>query len=83
MRDWFLIGVFIGMIVGIIASNVPWGDSNGFHGIGWPFAYVIWDRGRDYVNFLAYIWNALSFASGLGVFAVILRSMVVSFREKS
>lgn len=40
---------------------IPWGNPEGFHGVGEPIPQVIWDDGKDYPNILAPFENVLLF----------------------
>jgi hypothetical protein len=51
----FLVSSFLG----IVGSWIPWGDKAGFHGTGQPVPVVIWDQGKDYLNFAGEIENPL------------------------
>ncbi len=44
-----VLGIWLGVsfVTGMWLTKVPWGNSDGFHGTGFPFAQVYWDRGRE------------------------------------
>ena len=65
-----------GLIAGVIGLAIPWGNPDGFHGTGIPFASVYWDKPHgtmiDYPNPLAFILNpALGGIVGFCVWLVI------------
>lgn len=62
-----LAGILVLAASGVAASFIPWGQEDGFHGTGFPFFIVAWDRSKDtglfldYPNPLGYILNPLLF----------------------
>ncbi|MEP2775847.1 MAG: hypothetical protein ABJQ93_07880 [Luteolibacter sp.] len=46
--------------LGVGLTFVPWGDPGGFHGVGFPFAKVYWDDGRDFPNPFAIFMNSVA-----------------------
>ena len=62
-----VIWAFIAIILGIAATQISWGDPNGFHGTGIPFAAVYWDyiddadRPIDFPNPYAPVLNCATF----------------------
>ena len=74
-----VLGIWLGvsLVAGMYLTQVPWGKSDGFHGTGFPFAQVYWDRrpetGQmvDYPNVLAPMLNvAAVFIAGTAVILV-------------
>jgi len=67
LRNLLVIWAFISIVLGVAATQIPWGDPDGFHGTGFPFASVYWDyvgdadRPIDYPNPYAPILNAATF----------------------
>ena len=67
LRNLLVIWAFVSLIAGIAATQIPWGDPDGFHGVGVPFASVYWDyigdaaHPVDYPNPFAPILNSATF----------------------
>jgi hypothetical protein len=67
LRNLFLIWAPFSIVMGVGFTTIPWGNPNGFHGIGFPFASVYWDSidrpGKlvDYPNPYAPILNSAAF----------------------
>lgn len=67
LRNLLVIWAFTSIVLGVAATQIPWGDPNGFHGTGFPFASVYWDYVGDadrpigYPNPYAPILNAATF----------------------
>jgi len=63
-------------VAGLICTFIPWGREDRFHGQGFPFAAVMWDKpeGRsifiDYPNPLAFLLNPLAFCLSGAVIGV-------------
>ena len=80
-RNIILIWALLSIVLGLLSSRVPWGDSEGFHGVGLPVASVYWDysgeRGGpvDYPNPYAPVLNILAFfVVGAGLLWVVCRA---------
>jgi hypothetical protein len=71
--------ILISIILGLLCSFIPWGDNSSFHGVGFPFAYVYWDKGQnsgqfvDFPNPLAFILNPLFVYFVYKVLVVLIR----------
>lgn len=56
----------LSVVLGIACTQIPWGNSEGFHGTGFPFAAVYWDyvdasKGPiDYLNPYAPMLNSIA-----------------------
>jgi hypothetical protein len=67
LRNLLLIWAFLSFALGFGVTQIPWGDPDGFHGTGFPFAQVYWDyigdakRPIDYPNPFALILNSAVF----------------------
>lgn len=48
------------LVVGLLLSFISWGDENGFHGKGFPFAIVYWEKGKDFNNYFAPFFNIVT-----------------------
>jgi hypothetical protein len=71
---WVILGCSI--VVGTASSLIPWGTSDGFHGTGFPFFSVAWEKRPtgfvDFPNPLAFILNPIVyFVLGLFVWFLI------------
>lgn len=61
-----LLWALIAIALGIGLTQIPWGDPEGFHGTGFPFAAVYWDHidgsmhPTDYPNPFAPILNSVA-----------------------
>jgi hypothetical protein len=63
-----VLGIWLGVsfVGGMWLTQIPWGEPDGFHGTGFPFAQVYWDirpeTGRmiDYPNVFAPALNVVS-----------------------
>ena len=56
VRVSYLLGVWllISVVAGVGLTAVDWGDPERFHGTGFPFASVYWDRDRSTGRFVDY-----------------------------
>jgi hypothetical protein len=76
LRNLLLIWALIAIVLGFVASQIPWGDPDGFHGTGFPFAVVYWDyigdadHPVDYPNPYAPLLNSAAFMI-VGSFAIL------------
>ena len=67
LRNLLLIWAFLSFPCGFGVTQIPWGDPDGFHGTGIPFAHVYWDHigdaepPIDYPNPFAPILNSAAF----------------------
>jgi hypothetical protein len=56
----------VSVALGVGCTQIPWGNSRGFHGTGFPFAVVYWDyigsstQPIDYPNPYAPILNSIA-----------------------
>jgi hypothetical protein len=57
MRLTVFLAVILGGCLGFAGSFLSWGEADGFHGVGFPFAVVYWDQGKDYPNVWGYGFN--------------------------
>jgi len=77
----------LSILLSIVSSNIPWGEADGFHGTGVPFASVYWDYKEgynspiDYPNPLAPFLNCITIFS-IGMILIIPVSYVSSYRKK-
>jgi len=67
----------VSFVAGMCLTQVPWGEPDGLHGTGFPFAQVYWDRRRetgqmiDYPNPFALAFNvAAVFLAGTATILV-------------
>jgi hypothetical protein len=57
----------VAIALGVAATQIPWGDPEGFHGKGFPFASVYWEYRNgakdpvDFPNPFAAILNSVAF----------------------
>jgi hypothetical protein len=77
----------VSLVAGTWLTRIPWGEPDGFHGTGFPFAQVYWDlrpeTGQmiDYPNIFALVLNiAAVFAVGAAVIYLSWLIVVVSRR---
>ena len=67
LRNLLLIWAVVAIALGVGATQIPWGDPEGFHGKGFPFASVYWDYRNgakdpvDFPNPFAAILNSAAF----------------------
>jgi hypothetical protein len=52
----------ISFVAGMCLNQASWGDPNGFHGTGWPFPIVCWDRHSETGAFMDFIAHPLVWA---------------------
>lgn len=87
LRIILKIWALMALVLGVVASNIPWGDPEGFHGTGFPFAGVYWDyiddtaSPRDFPNPIAPILNALAFFTAGSVAIVIVYGFHYGMRK--
>lgn len=76
MKLWI---TFLGIpvLLGVVLTNISWGDPDGFHGTGFPFARVYWDNGLDHPNPYALLLNIAVVA----IFLTILRLIFLAVRR--
>ncbi len=67
LNSLILIWSIISVALGLGFTYIPWGDPEGFHGTGFPFASVYWDKigaakhSVDYPNPFAPLLNIAAF----------------------
>ena len=67
LRSLILVWTPLSLLLGFGFTQIPWGDPEGFHGTGVPFASVYWDyvdgatQPIDYPNPIAPLLNAAAF----------------------
>lgn len=87
LRNFIVAWAFISIPLGVAATQVPWGDPEGFHGIGMPFAGVYWDYlgdaeyPTDYPNPYAGILNSAVFLIVGSIAILVIYSLVARLRD--
>jgi hypothetical protein len=71
-----VLGLWLGVsvVAGMWLTQIPWGEPDGFHGTGIPFAQVYWDRRPGTGQMIDY---PNSFAPALNIAAVSIAGAAV------
>lgn len=76
-------------VLAAIVSSIKWGEPDGFHGRGFPFASVYWDKdlttGRflDYPNPLAPVMNFVVIFIAIAVILSVVLLLLKRFKKSA